>query len=137
MWAATRSKTVGAVQEVLLVDRFQQHRYRSLDDRIFERGVADLDGVSRLPSRSRRARRARRFSSRCYGRRLRRDPVNARGTGLARVTVCLPQKVLIDQGGQGRAYPHGVAGRLCRKALKFRVTGGDLKVSPVGLSSST
>ena len=47
-----------------------------------------------------------------FGICLRCAPVNAWGTGLARVTVCLPQTVLIDQVGQGREYPRRVAGRL-------------------------
>ncbi len=58
-----------------------------------------------------------------FGICLRCDPVNARGTGLARVTVCLPQKVLGDQVGQGREYPRRFAGRLCRNALKFWCDG--------------
>jgi hypothetical protein len=44
-------------------------------------------------------------------------------TGTRPAAVCLPQKVLIDQVGQGREYPRGVAGRLCRNALKFWCDG--------------
>src|SRR5207237_108392 len=53
------------------------------------------------------------------GLRRRCAPVNAWGPGLARVPGCLPQHVRIDQGGQGRADPRGVAGRLGRKALQL------------------
>ena len=41
MRAATLPEAVRAVGEVLLVDRFQQHRHRSLDDLVLERRLAD------------------------------------------------------------------------------------------------
>jgi hypothetical protein len=136
MRAAPRSKAIGAVQEVLLVDRFEQHHYRSLDDLILERGFADgtltpvvlldpdaLDGRCLVASAAQTLMQVAQILVKVFGIRLRCHPVNARGTGLARVTVCLPQKVLIDQGGQGREYPRGVAGCLCRNALKFWCDG--------------
>src|SRR2546428_12721649 len=41
MRAATLPKAIGAVVKVLLVDRFQQHRHRSLDNLVLERRLAD------------------------------------------------------------------------------------------------
>src|SRR5262245_19097183 len=41
MRAATRSKAIRAVVEVLLVDRFEQHRDRSLDNLVLEHWLAD------------------------------------------------------------------------------------------------
>jgi hypothetical protein len=136
MRAAPRSKAIGAVQEVLLVDRFEQHRYRSLDDLILERGFADwsltpvllldpdaLDGRGLVASAPQTLMQIAQILVKVFGICLRCDPVKARGTGLARVTICLPQKVLVDQGGQGREYPRRFAGRLCRNALKFWCDG--------------
>src|SRR5262249_7750939 len=136
MRAAPRSKAIGAVQKVLLVDRFEQHRYRSLDDLILERGFANgaltpvflldpdpLDGRGLVASVPQTLMQIAQMLVQVFGICLRCDPVNARGTGLARVTVCLPQKVLIDQVGQGREYPLRVAGRLCCNALKFWCDG--------------
>src|SRR5262245_27133014 len=109
MRAATRSKAIGAVQEVLLVDRFEQPHDRSLDDLIFERGFAngaltpvfllDPDALDRrclVASAAQTRMQVAQVLVKVFGIRLRCDPVNARGTGLARVTVCLPQEVLID-----------------------------------------
>jgi len=103
--AATRSKAIGAVQEVLRVDRFEQHRYRSLDDLSLARGCADwaltpvflldpdaLDGRCLGASAAQTLMQIAQILVKVFGLRLRCDPVNARGTGLARVTVCLPQK---------------------------------------------
>src|SRR5215470_17608020 len=103
MRAATRSKAIGAVQEVLLVDRFQQHHDRSLDDLILERGFADwtltpvflldpdtLDGRGLVASAAQARMQIAQILVEVFGIRLRCDPVNARGTGLARVTICLP-----------------------------------------------
>jgi hypothetical protein len=130
MRAATRSKAIGAVQAVLLVDRFEPHRHRALDDRILARGLANgtltpvflltldaLDGpclgASALPTLV----QVTPILVKMFGVRLRSDPVASRSTGLARAAGCLPQQVLLDQVGQGRAYPRSVAGRLCRNAL--------------------
>jgi len=41
------------------------------------------------------------------------------GTCLARVAVCLPQKVDIDQMSQGRQDAIRIAGGLCCKALEW------------------
>src|SRR5689334_11664534 len=94
MRAATRSKAIGAVQEVLLVDRFEQHRYRSLDDLILERGFADgtltpvflldpdaLDGRCLIASAAQSLMQIAQILVKVFGIRLRCDPVNARGTG--------------------------------------------------------
>src|SRR5260370_41459786 len=43
MGAATLAKAIGAVTEILLIDGFQQHRYRSLDNLVLKR---------RLPNRT-------------------------------------------------------------------------------------
>src|SRR2546430_6859944 len=37
MGAATLAKAIGAVTEILLIDGFQQHRYRSLDNLVLKR----------------------------------------------------------------------------------------------------
>src|SRR6266545_7621101 len=113
MRAATRSKAIGAVQDVLLVDRFEQHRYRSLDALILERGFADwtltpvllfdpnaLDGRCLRASTAQTLMQIAQILVKVFGIRLRCDPVNSRGTGLTRAAVCLPQKVRIDQVGQ-------------------------------------
>src|SRR5262249_37675982 len=136
MRAATRSQAIGAVPQGLLVDRFAQHRYRSLDDLILERGFADgaltpvflldpdaLDGRGLVAAAPQTLMQIAQMLVKGCGICLRCDPVNARGTGLVRVTGCLPQKVLIDQGRQGRESPRRFAGRLCRNALKFWCDG--------------
>ena len=132
MRAAPRSQARGAVPKGLRVERCEPHRYRALDDLLLARGCADgalspvfllapdaLDGRGLGASVAQTRRQiAPRLVKVCgLGRRC--DPVNARGTGLARVPVDLPQHGLLDQGGQGRAYPRRVAGRLCRKALQL------------------
>jgi hypothetical protein len=136
MRAATRSKAIGAGQAVLRVERFEPHHYRSLDDLILERGCADraltpvfllepaaLAGRGLVASAAQTRMQIAQILVKVFGIRLRCAPVNARGTGLTRVTVCLPQNGLIEQVGQGREYPRRGAGRLCRKALKFWCDG--------------
>ena len=137
MRAATRSKAIGAVQEVLRVDRFEPHRYRSLDDLLLERGCADwtlppvflrdpdaLDGRGLGASAAQTLMPSAPILVKVCGIGLRCDPVNARGPRRARVTVGLPQQARIDQGCQGRAYPRGVAGRLGRNTLEVWGDGG-------------
>src|SRR5262245_34328128 len=136
MRAATRPKAIGAVQKVLLGDRFQQHRHRSLDNLILECGCADwaltpvllldpdaLDGRGLVASAAQTFMQVTQVLVKVFGVRLRCHPVNPWGTRLTRVAVRLPQKVFIDQMGQGREYPRRIAGRLCRNALKFWCDG--------------
>jgi hypothetical protein len=131
MRAATRPKAIGAVQKVLLIDRFQQHRHRSLDNLILEGGCAEgaltpvllldpdaLDGRGLVASAAQTLMQVPQVLVQVFGIRRRRHPVNPWGTRLTRVAVCLPQKVFVDQVGQGREYPRRSAGRLCRNALK-------------------
>src|SRR5712691_3588130 len=132
MRVATRSKALGAVQDVLLVDRFEQHGSRSLDALLLERGGADwtvppvvlldpdaLDGRRLGASAAPTLMPVAQLLVKVFGIRCRCAPVNPWGTGLARMAGCLPQQVRIDQGGQGRADPRGVAGRRCRNARKL------------------
>ena len=92
MRAATRSKAIGAVREVLLVDRFEQHHYRSLDDLILERGFADwaltpvllldpdaLDGRGLVASVAQTLMQIAQILVKVCGIRLRCDPVNPWG----------------------------------------------------------
>jgi hypothetical protein len=130
--AAPRSKAIGAVQEVLLVDRFEQHHDRSLAALSLARGCADgaltpvfllapaaLDGRGLVASAAQTRMQVAQVLVKVFGLRLRCDPGNARGTGLARVTGGLPQDVLSDQGSQGRESPRRFAGRLGCKALQL------------------
>ena len=88
-----RSKAIGAGQEVLLGERFQQHRHRSLDDLILERGFADwaltpvvlldpdaLDGRCLGASAAQTLMQVAQILVQVFGLRLRCDPVNAWGT---------------------------------------------------------
>src|SRR5712691_2968496 len=106
MRPATLPNAVRALGEVVLVNRFQQHRHRSLDDVVLERRLPNRALLSVLlfdPDA---------FYGRClvasaapslvqvvqvlvavYGLLLRRHPIDPRSTGLARVAVRLPQKV--------------------------------------------
>ncbi len=58
-----------------------------------------------------------------FGIGLRRYPVNPWGAGLPRVAICLAQEVLVDQVGQGRKDPIGIAGGLRRNPLEFWCDG--------------
>jgi hypothetical protein len=46
MGAVTLPKAIRAVRKVLLIDRFQQHRHRSLDNLVLKRGLADRASAS-------------------------------------------------------------------------------------------
>ena len=52
-----------------------------------------------------------------FGLLLRRHPINPCGTRRARLTVRFPQKVCLNQVGQGREHPVRIVGGLRRKAL--------------------
>jgi hypothetical protein len=118
--------------KVLLVDRFQQPHHCSLDDLVLERRLANralppvilLDphpryGYCLIASTAQTLMQVVQVLVEVLGIHLGRHSVDARGTRLARVAVCLPQKVLIDQVREGRKYPLGIADGLRRKALKF------------------
>jgi hypothetical protein len=120
----------------LLVDRFQQHRYRSLDDLVLERRLADralapivlldpdpLYGRCLIASTAETRVQVGQVLIEVFGIALRRDPVDPRSTCLARVAVRFAQKVFIDQVGQGRKDPIGIAGGLRRNPLEFWCDG--------------
>jgi len=134
--AATRSKALRAVVAVLLVDRFSQHRSRSRDHLVLERGLADralapvvLLDPDTLHGRCLRASTAETLMQvaqvlvEVCGIGLRRDPVNPGGAGLTRAALGLAQEVLVDQGGQGGTDPIGIAGGLRRNPLEFWCDG--------------
>ena len=136
MRAATLPKAVRAVVEVLLVDRFQQHRYRSLDNLVLERRLANralapvllldpdaLHGHCLIASAAQTLMQVVQVLVEVFGILLRRHPIDPWGTGLARVAIRLPQKVLVHQVGQGRKDPIGIAGGLCRNALELWCDG--------------
>jgi len=54
-----------------------------------------------------------------FGLLLRRHPINPCGTRRARLTVRFPQKVCLNQVGQGREHPVRIVGGLRRKALEL------------------
>ena len=58
-----------------------------------------------------------------FGILLCRHPIDPRGTCLVRLAVRLPQKVHIDQMGQGRKDAIRIVGGLCRNALEFWCDG--------------
>ena len=120
----------------MLVNRCQQHRYRSLDNFVLERRLPHRALLSVLlvdPDA---------FHGRCLvasaaqslvqgvqvlvevcGLLLRRHPIAPRGTGLARVAVRLPQKVSIHQVRQRRKDAVGIAGGLRRNPLELWCDG--------------
>src|SRR5919108_838696 len=105
MGAATRPKAIGGVQKVLLIDRCQQHRPRSLDNLVLKRGLADRASASIVlldPHTLDRRCLVRPAAEslvevpqvlfEAFGILLCRDPVNPRGAGLTRAAVRLPEK---------------------------------------------
>jgi len=136
MRAATRSKAIRAVVEVLRVDRFSQQRYRSLDNLVLERRLADralapvvlldpdtLHGRCLIASPTETLMQVAQVLVEVFGIGLRRYPVNPWGAGLPRVAIGLTQEVLVDQVGQGRKDPIGIAGGLRRNPLEFWCDG--------------
>jgi len=134
--AAALSEAVRAGVTVLRVDRFQQHRYRSLDELVLERGLADgalapigllepdpLYGRCLLASTAETRVHVVQVRIEVVGRALRRDPLDPRSTGLTRVAVRFAQQVLIAQVGQGRQDPIGIAGGLRRTPLELWCDG--------------
>src|SRR5512145_3249720 len=136
MRAPTGPKALRTVMKVLLVDRFQHHHHRSLDDLVLERRLANralppiilldpypLYGDRLLAATAQTLVQVGPVLVEGLGIPLGRHSVDARRTRLARVTVCLPQEVLSAQVREGRKYPLGIAGGLRRKALKFWCDG--------------
>jgi len=136
MRAATRSKAIRAVVEVLRVDRFSQQRYRSLDNLVLERWLADralapvvlldpdtLHGRGLIAAPTETLMQVAQVLVEVFGRGLRRDPVNPGGAGLPRVAIGLAQAVLVDQVGQGRKDPSGIVGGLRRTPLALWCDG--------------
>ena len=136
MWTATPPEAVRAVGEVLLVDRFQQHRHCSLDDLVLERRFPDrallpvllLDpdafhGHCLVASAAQTLMQVVQVLVEVFGILLRRHPIDPRSTCLARVAVRLPQKVDIDQMSQGRKDAIRIVGGLCCNALEFWCDG--------------
>src|SRR3989442_6933144 len=122
MRAATLPKAVRAVVKVLLVDRFQQHRYRSLDHLVLERRLANwalasiilldpdaLHGCCLIASTTETLMQVMQVFVEVFGITLRRDPIDPWGTGLLRVAIRLSQAVLVHEGGQGRKDPIRIA----------------------------
>jgi len=56
---------------------------------------------------------------------LGRPPVAARRTRLARVAVCLPQAVRIEQGREGRQHPRGVTGSAFSRLFRSKLLEPD------------
>jgi hypothetical protein len=121
---------------VLLLNRLPQPRHRSLDALGLERRRADralspvglldpdaLYGCRLIASTPETLMPVAQGLGEVLGRPLRRDPGNPRGTRLARVTVRRVEPVLVDQRGQGRTHPPGIAGGLRCKALEWWCAG--------------
>src|SRR5262252_439230 len=136
MRAATRSKAIRAVVEVLRVDRFSQQRYRSLDNLVLERWLADralapvvlldpdtLHGRGLIAAPTETLMQVAQVLVEVFGRGLRRDPVNPGGAGLPRAAIGLAQAVLVDQVGQGCKDPSGIVGGLRRTPLALWCDG--------------
>jgi hypothetical protein len=133
MRAATRPNAIGAVQNVLRVDRFPQHRHRSLDDLLLAGGLADgaltpvrrldpdaLDGRGLVVSAAQTRMQVPQVLVQVFGVRRRCHPVNPGGPRLTRVAGGHPPHRCIETVDQGRANPRRIAGPRCRPAQ----TGG-------------
>src|SRR5918994_3977751 len=121
MWAPTGPKAIRTVQKVLLVDRFQQHRHRPLDDLVLERWHTNraltsvilldpdaLHGRRLIASAPQTLMQVAQVLLEVLGILLGRDPIDSRGARLARLAVCLAQKVLVDEMREGRKHPFGI-----------------------------
>jgi hypothetical protein len=132
MGAPTLPKALGAVVKILLVDRFQQHGHRSLDDLVLEGGLANwtsspiicldpdtLDGRCLVRSAAQSLVQVPQVLFEMFGVPLGRHSVNACGAGLTRVAIRLPEKVFVDQVGSGCKHTIGIVGGLRRNALEL------------------
>src|SRR5262249_22876988 len=130
--AAPLPKAVRAIVEVVRVDRFQQHRHRSLDYLVLERRLTDRalaplvlldpDALHRrclIASTAETLMQVAQVLVEVCGISLCRHPIDSWGTCLAPVAIRLPQKVLVDEMGQGRKDLLGIAGGLRRNPLEF------------------
>ena len=136
MGAASWPKAIRAVEKVLRVDRCQQHRHRALDYLILERRLPNrtlppvvllnpdtLDGRCLLAATALPRVPVAPVLVKVFGLLLRRSPINPCGTRLVRLSVRFPQKVCINQVGQGREHPVRIVGGLRRKALALWCDG--------------
>jgi hypothetical protein len=136
MGTAALSKAVRAVAEILLVDRFQQHHHRSLNDFIFEGRLPDrslfpvvlfeldaFDWRRLIASASQALVQVTQVLVEVFGILLRRHPIDPWGARLARLAIRLSQKVSVHQVGQRRKDAGGIAGGLRRNLLEFWCDG--------------
>ena len=120
----------------MLVDRFQPHGHRSLDHRVLARRLPNrtltpvvlftpdpLDGRCLGAATAESLVQVAQILVEVFSLVLRRHPIDPCGTRLARLMVRLPQKVCINQVGQGREYPVRIVGGLRRKALELWCDG--------------
>jgi hypothetical protein len=134
--AATLPKAVRAVVEVVLVDRFQQHRSRSLDQRILTCRLADrtlspivlfepdaLDWGRLVAPAAQALVQVAPMLVEVFGVFLRRHPIDPRGAGLTRLARRLAEKVYVDQVGQRRKDAGGIVGGLRRTPLELWCDG--------------
>src|SRR5262249_18505244 len=107
MRTATLPQAVRGIVEVLLVDRFQQHRYRSLNNLVLERRLAnralapvvllDPDALHRcclIASTAETLIQVTQVLVEGLGIALRRDPIDPWSAGLPHVAIRFSQKVL-------------------------------------------
>jgi hypothetical protein len=130
MRAATLPKALGAVVQVLRVDRCHPPRHRALDHlvltrRLAERALAPIclvepDALSRWGLGAPTAEALGQGTPGLgagLGIRVRWHPLEPCGARLARLALRLPETVLVAQLGQGRADPLWLLGGLRRTAL--------------------
>jgi hypothetical protein len=122
--------------KVLLVDRFPQHRYRSLDHRVLARRFPNR-ALAPIVLLSPHALSGRRLGAptaetlvqvapvfvEVFGLRLRRHPIDARCARRVRVAGCLPKEVFVEQGGQRCTHTIGIVGGLRRNRLEVWCDG--------------
>ena len=136
MGAATLPKALRAVVAILLVDRLPQHRHRSVDDLVLERGLPDrplapvfllapdpLYGGCLGASMTQTLMHVPQMLVEVGGRLLGCHPIDPCGARLPRLALRLLQKVLVDQVRQRREDPIGIAGGRRRTPLELRCDG--------------
>jgi hypothetical protein len=118
--------------KVLLVNRFESPRHRSVDNLVLERRVANravppivlldpdaLHGRCLIASTAQPFVQVPQVLIEVRGLLRGRSPIDPRGTRLARAAVCFPQTIFVDPVGEGGTHAMGIAGGLCRNALEF------------------